>query len=79
MRVLQNSRAAERYLGPEGTGKLVNPSLTPGFPIEVGPVVFGPHLNGLPTPETALEYPVSGIGLRLVNGAELAPGPVGVV
>jgi long-chain acyl-CoA synthetase len=38
---------------------------------EAGPVVFGPHPNGLPTPTVSLGYPVSGIGLRLVNGTDL--------
>jgi acyl-CoA synthetase (AMP-forming)/AMP-acid ligase II len=38
---------------------------------EAGPVVFGPHPHGLPTPTISLGYPVSGIGLRLVHGTDL--------
>jgi acyl-CoA synthetase (AMP-forming)/AMP-acid ligase II len=33
---------------------------------ETGPVAFGPHPDGLPTPPLALGYPLPGIRLRLV-------------
>jgi acyl-CoA synthetase (AMP-forming)/AMP-acid ligase II len=39
---------------------------------EAGPVVFGPHPDGLPKPDISLGYPISGIGLRLVQGDNLA-------
>jgi long-chain acyl-CoA synthetase len=35
---------------------------------EAGPVVFGPHPNGLPQPELSVGYPHSAIKLRLVDG-----------
>ncbi len=38
---------------------------------ETGPVGFGPHPDGLPTPPLALGYPIPGIRLRLVDGDNL--------
>jgi long-chain acyl-CoA synthetase len=35
---------------------------------EAGPVVFGPHPQGLPQPEMSVGYPHSLVGLRLVDG-----------
>ncbi len=35
---------------------------------EAGPVVFGPHPNGLPQPEMSVGYPHSSVQLRLVDG-----------
>ncbi len=35
---------------------------------ETGPVGFGPHPDGIPTPPLALGYPMEGIRLRLVDG-----------
>ncbi len=35
---------------------------------EAGPAVFGPHPDGIPKPDTALGYPLPGIGVRLANG-----------
>jgi acyl-CoA synthetase (AMP-forming)/AMP-acid ligase II len=35
---------------------------------EAGPVVFGPHPNGLPQPELSVGYPHSKVQLRLVDG-----------
>ena len=37
---------------------------------EAGPVVFGPHPNGLPQPELSVGYPHPKVALRLVDGAE---------
>jgi acyl-CoA synthetase (AMP-forming)/AMP-acid ligase II len=37
---------------------------------ETGPAAFGPHPRGLPRPDLALGYPVEGVALRLVNGAD---------
>jgi long-chain acyl-CoA synthetase len=34
---------------------------------EAGPVVFGPHPQGLPQPETSVGYPHPGVSLRLVD------------
>jgi long-chain acyl-CoA synthetase len=36
---------------------------------EAGPVVFGPHPNGLPQPELSVGYPHRAVELRLVDGA----------
>jgi long-chain acyl-CoA synthetase len=36
---------------------------------EAGPVVFGPHPDGLPQPETSVGYPHPKVQLRLVDGA----------
>jgi len=36
---------------------------------EAGPAVFGPHPDGLPTPETALGYPLPDIEWRFSNGS----------
>ena len=35
---------------------------------EAGPVVFGPHPNGLPQPELSVGYPHAAVKLRLVDG-----------
>jgi long-chain acyl-CoA synthetase len=35
---------------------------------EAGPVVFGPHPDGLPQPELSVGYPHPAVNLRLVNG-----------
>ena len=35
---------------------------------EAGPVVFGPHPNGLPQPEMSVGYPHPKVALRLVDG-----------
>jgi long-chain acyl-CoA synthetase len=35
---------------------------------EAGPVVFGPHPNGLPQPELSVGYPHPQVALRLVDG-----------
>ena len=35
---------------------------------EAGPVVFGPHPQGLPLPNASLGYPHPQVALRLVNG-----------
>jgi long-chain acyl-CoA synthetase len=35
---------------------------------EAGPVVFGPHPEGLPQPETSVGYPHPNVELRLVDG-----------
>jgi long-chain acyl-CoA synthetase len=35
---------------------------------EAGPVVFGPHPDGLPQPELSVGYPHPGVQLRLVDG-----------
>src|SRR5207244_4887839 len=35
---------------------------------EAGPVVFGPHPNGLPQPEMSVGYPHPHVQLRLVEG-----------
>lgn len=37
---------------------------------EAGPVVFGPHPRGLPTPEMSVGYPHPQVSLRLVAGAD---------
>jgi long-chain acyl-CoA synthetase len=37
---------------------------------EAGPVVFGPHPNGLPQPELSVGYPHPKVSLRLVDGAD---------
>jgi long-chain acyl-CoA synthetase len=37
---------------------------------EAGPVVFGPHPQGLPLPNTSLGYPHPQVALRLVNGRD---------
>jgi acyl-CoA synthetase (AMP-forming)/AMP-acid ligase II len=37
---------------------------------EAGPVVFGPHPKGLPTPELSVGYPHPKAQLRLVNGSD---------
>jgi long-chain acyl-CoA synthetase len=36
---------------------------------EAGPVVFGPHPNGIPQPELSVGYPHPQVQLRLVDGA----------
>ncbi len=38
---------------------------------EAGPCVFGPHPDGLPTPDLALGTPLEGVELRLVAGGNL--------
>src|SRR5215510_6663892 len=38
---------------------------------EAGPVVFGPHPDGLPKPDISLGYPWPHLGIRLVNGENL--------
>jgi acyl-CoA synthetase (AMP-forming)/AMP-acid ligase II len=38
---------------------------------EAGPVVFGPHPDGLPKPDISLGYPLPGLGVRLVSGDNL--------
>lgn len=38
---------------------------------EAGPVCFGPHPNGLPTPDLSLGYPVPEVRMRLVDGDDL--------
>ena len=43
---------------------------------EAGPVVFGPHPDGLPSPPMSVGYPHPKIALRLVDG-EGRPGPEG--
>jgi acyl-coenzyme A synthetase/AMP-(fatty) acid ligase len=35
---------------------------------EAGPVVFGPHPDGVPRPDLALGYPILGVRVRLVDG-----------
>lgn len=40
---------------------------------ESGPLGFGPHPDGLPTPPGALGYPRKGIEVRFVGGAETGP------
>jgi acyl-CoA synthetase (AMP-forming)/AMP-acid ligase II len=35
---------------------------------ETGPIGFGPHPDGIPTPPLALGYPMPGVRLRLVDG-----------
>lgn len=46
-----------------------NAAITNGFgTTETGPVSFGPHPDGLPTPPTALGYPMAGVELKLVGG-----------
>ena len=35
---------------------------------EAGPVVFGPHPNGVPQPDTSVGYPHPKVALRLVDG-----------
>ena len=37
---------------------------------EAGPVVFGPHPNGLPWPELSVGYPHPAVAMRLVNHAQ---------
>jgi long-chain acyl-CoA synthetase len=37
---------------------------------EAGPVVFGPHPKGLPTPELSVGYPHPQVQLRLVDGSD---------
>jgi acyl-CoA synthetase (AMP-forming)/AMP-acid ligase II len=37
---------------------------------EAGPVVFGPHPQGLPTPELSVGYPHPKVQLRLVDGGD---------
>ncbi|HUC48809.1 MAG TPA: class I adenylate-forming enzyme family protein [Xanthobacteraceae bacterium] len=37
---------------------------------EAGPVVFGPHPKGLPTPELSVGYPHPKVQLRLVDGGD---------
>jgi long-chain acyl-CoA synthetase len=37
---------------------------------EAGPVVFGPHPNGLPQPEMSVGYPHPKVELRLVDGGQ---------
>src|SRR5438105_7960722 len=37
---------------------------------EAGPVVFGPHPDGLPQPELSVGYPHRAVKLRLVNGED---------
>jgi len=37
---------------------------------EAGPVVFGPHPQGLAQPELSVGYPHPGVALRLVDGAD---------
>jgi acyl-CoA synthetase (AMP-forming)/AMP-acid ligase II len=39
---------------------------------EAGPVVFGPHPNGLPQPETSVGYPHPQVQLRLADGGNCA-------
>jgi len=39
---------------------------------EAGPVVFGPHPDGLPQPELSVGYPHPAVELRLVDGNERA-------
>jgi acyl-CoA synthetase (AMP-forming)/AMP-acid ligase II len=39
---------------------------------EAGPIAFGPHPRGVPRPDVALGYPISGIGLRLVRDSDRA-------
>jgi long-chain acyl-CoA synthetase len=39
---------------------------------EAGPVVFGPHPDGLPQPELSVGYPHSAVRLRLVDGNDRA-------
>ncbi|MBV7483895.1 class I adenylate-forming enzyme family protein [Bordetella sp. BOR01] len=40
---------------------------------EGGPVVFGPHPDGLPTPPTAVGYPHPAVQVRLAQGPQDAP------
>jgi long-chain acyl-CoA synthetase len=40
---------------------------------ESGPLGFGPHPDGLPTPPGALGYPRKGIEVKFVGGAETGP------
>ncbi|HEX3505984.1 MAG TPA: class I adenylate-forming enzyme family protein [Xanthobacteraceae bacterium] len=40
---------------------------------EAGPVVFGPHPKGLPTPELSVGYPHPKVQLRLVDGSDRNP------
>jgi long-chain acyl-CoA synthetase len=40
---------------------------------EAGPVVFGPHPQGLPQPELSVGYPHPKVALRLVDGANRKP------
>jgi acyl-CoA synthetase (AMP-forming)/AMP-acid ligase II len=40
---------------------------------EAGPVVFGPHPNGLPQPEMSVGTPHPQVALRLVNGEDRNP------
>ena len=35
---------------------------------EAGPVVFGPHPEGLPQPDLSVGYPHPAVALRLVDG-----------
>jgi long-chain acyl-CoA synthetase len=41
---------------------------------EAGPVVFGPHPQGLPTPELSVGYPHPKVQLRLVDGGDKNAG-----
>lgn len=53
----------------------VNASVTNGYgTTETGPGSFGPHLDGKPTPPTALGYPLKGVEMRLVGGSGLDNG-----
>jgi long-chain acyl-CoA synthetase len=42
---------------------------------EAGPVVFGPHPQNLPQPETSVGYPHPKVALRLVDAAGTVAGP----
>ncbi len=47
-----------------------NAIITNGYgTTETGPVSFSAHPQGLPTPPTALGYPMAGVDLKLVGGA----------
>ncbi|MEJ0068397.1 MAG: class I adenylate-forming enzyme family protein [Pseudomonadota bacterium] len=35
---------------------------------EAGPIMFGPHPQGLPTPDLSVGYPAPGVAVRLVDG-----------
>lgn len=52
-----------------------NAVITNGYgTTETGPVSFGPHPAGLPTPPLSLGYPMPGVRMKLVGGADADRG-----
>jgi long-chain acyl-CoA synthetase len=70
--VRMGSAPVSQKLVDDITEILPNAEITNGYgTTEAGPVVYGPHPDGLPQPPVALGYPIPGIGGRLVDGDDM--------